>query len=106
MNEISAYNFFKIYQTQNNLRVIDVRDPYEYDAYHIENTSNIPLNLVLEKHFLFLNKKHHYFIICKNGIRSKQACIFLEQQGYHVTNVFGGIERWEGDLVKRKRKFI
>lgn len=106
MNEISTYNFFKVYQTQNNLRIIDVRDPYEFDAYHIDGTSNIPLNLIYDKHFLFLNKRHHYYFICKNGQRSKPACLYLEQLGYNITNVVGGIERWQGDLVTRKRKFI
>ena len=37
------------------------------------------------------------------GSRSAQACAFLSQQGYQVTNVLGGTSGWLGQLEQQKR---
>ena len=103
MKEVSAYNFYKIYQNELNIRLIDVRDLSEYDEYHIHGSVNIPLNLLLEKHNLFINKKFHYYVICKNGTRSKTAFVALSKLGFNITNVIDGIERWPGLFVRTKR---
>ncbi len=103
MKEISTINFYNIFQNEMNIRLIDVRDVLEYDDYHIHGAVNIPLNLLLEKHNLFINKKYHYYIICKNGTRSKTASIGLTNLGYNVTNILDGIIRWPGLFVRTKR---
>ncbi len=103
MKEVSVINFYKIYQSELNVRLIDVRDLSEYDEYHIHGSVNVPLNLLLEKHNLFINKKYHYYVICKNGTRSKTAFGALTKLGYNVTNIIDGIERWPGLFVRTKR---
>jgi rhodanese-related sulfurtransferase len=103
MKEVSVINFYKIYQSELNVRLIDVRDLSEYDEYHIHGSVNVPLNLLLEKHNLFINKKYHYYVICKNGTRSKTAFGVLTKLGYNVTNIIDGIERWPGLFVRTKR---
>lgn len=103
MNQISSYELFDIYQTKTNYRIIDVRDPHEFDQYHIKDSINIPLSLLLNKHNLFMNKNKHYYVICKSGSRSSTACQYLTNFGYNVTNVVGGIERWPGTCVRTKR---
>ena len=55
MKEISIKNFYQIYQTKSSWRLIDVRETTEYDEAHIPDAINIPLSLLMEKHFLFLN---------------------------------------------------
>lgn len=95
MKEISPINFFKIYQ-RKKIKVIDVRDVKAFDEYHIRGSQNIPLTLLCEKSYLFLNKNYIYYIICKNGSLSKQATIILEQLGYNVINVMGGLDSWIG----------
>ncbi len=105
MKEMSTLNFFKVYQTTYNCRIIDVREPYEYEENHIKGAINIPLTLLLEKHFLFINKAKHYFIICKNGSRSMTASKFLTELNYNVTNVVGGMDRWKGSVEKSTRRY-
>ncbi|MBQ8293104.1 MAG: rhodanese-like domain-containing protein [Bacilli bacterium] len=100
MNEISTIAFFKIYQTTSDWRLIDVRDPLEYDEAHIKGSMNIPLSLLVDKHFLFINPNKHYYIICKNGSRSFTASSVLDNLGYNVTNIVGGISRWPGNFKK------
>ena len=105
MNEISIKDFYQIYQTKSSWRLIDVREPLEFDEAHIADSINIPLSLLLEKHFLFLNKNKQYYIICKNGSRSLSAYSFLTSQGYSVTNIVEGIIRWPGRVVKSCRNY-
>lgn len=103
LDEITTFDFFKYYQKNSNFRIIDVRDPNEYDNYHIHGSINIPCNLLIEKHNLFIKKDFVYFIICQNGTRSKTATFALTKLGYNVTNVINGIDKWPGLLISSKR---
>ena len=80
------------------------RFPKEFDESHISGSINIPLNLLLDKHFLFINKTKHYYIICKNGSKSNVAAKVLSECGYNVTNIVGGITRWPGSFVKNNER--
>ena len=96
MKEISPINFFKLYQKSKNLRIIDVREPYDYEQYHLIYSYNVPASLLYDKHYLFLNKRNIYYIICKNGEISKKVTAFLDSHGYNVVNVIGGLDCWVG----------
>ena len=102
MKEISPVLFFKRYQTTIHLKIIDVRDINEFEKYHIPDAINIPVKLLYEKHYLFLNKNRQYFIICKNGTNSHPISEYLDHIGYQVTNVIGGMDRWPGIIMKGK----
>ncbi len=104
MKEISTNAFFKIYQTTSNWRLIDVRESNEFNEAHIDGAMNIPFSLLVDKHFLFINKNKHYYVICKNGSTSLSATTLLDNIGYNVTNVVGGIVRWPGKVVKSNKK--
>ena len=67
MDEISPIKFFKYYQKNINFKIIDIRDTRDFELYHIVDSINIPYSILIEKHHLFLNCNHTYFIICKNG---------------------------------------
>ena len=101
MNEISPIKFFKYYQKNLNFKIIDIRDTREFEQYHIIDAINIPYHILREKHQLFLNKNHTYFIICKNGNNSYQATRFLSRLGYNVINVIGGIDHWMGSVITK-----
>ena len=42
-----------------------------------------------------LNNEQLHYVICKSGMRSARACQFLEEQGYKVINVQGGMMSFE-----------
>jgi len=104
MNEISPINFFKYYQTKNQFKIIDLREFNEFEKYHIKNTINIPFSLIMEKHYLFLNKHNTYFLICNNGEKSKFASEYLNSLGYHVIYIIGGLKNWPGAFVNELEK--
>ncbi|WP_164828482.1 rhodanese-like domain-containing protein, partial [Streptococcus sp. DD11] len=40
-----------------------------------------------------------HYIICQKGGRSARACEFLENHGYQVTNVQGGLEAYPSEGI-------
>jgi rhodanese-related sulfurtransferase len=47
-----------------------------------------------------LDKSKNYYVYCRSGNRSRQACQIMEQLGFeNAYNLEGGILDWEGDIV-------
>jgi rhodanese-related sulfurtransferase len=44
-----------------------------------------------------LDRNKNYYVYCKSGGRSKQACQIMNQMGFHHTyNLLGGFSAWQG----------
>lgn len=75
--------------------IIDVREPYEFDAGHIEGAKLIPLGTVAERIGTY-NKNQEIILVCRSGNRSEQAYQLLTKMGYtNLKNVTGGMLAWE-----------
>lgn len=101
MKEISPIMFFKKYQTNLNMKIIDIRPTNDFNLYHIDDSINIPYNILIEKYNLFLNKNNSYYIICKDGTKSYQLTKYLTRLGYNVINVIGGVTHFKGFVVTK-----
>lgn len=77
--------------------IIDVREAAEVATGKIPGAINIPLGL-LEFRMNELNKAEDYIIVCQSGGRSAMATQFLEQFGFNVTNMTGGMMAWTGEI--------
>lgn len=75
-----------------SITLLDVRTPEEYRGGHIAKAVNYPLS----KLDRYKGKEKEIYVICQSGMRSKQAAKLLKQKGYEVTNVQGGMNRWNG----------
>jgi len=76
------------------IRVIDVREPDEYQIARIQGVPLFPLSL-LPQRFTELDPNQQIYIHCKSGIRSLKAVRFLREQGFkYVKSVKGGIQAW------------
>lgn len=74
----------------NNL--IDVRKPGEYNAEHIKNIKNIPLDFIFDLIDKYDPEKT-YHIHCQGGYRSMIASSILKANGVHnVIDITGGFE--------------
>ncbi|THF77783.1 rhodanese-like domain-containing protein [Cohnella fermenti] len=80
------------------LGVIDVREPAEWESGHIPNAKHIPLGVIGQRHGE-LDRSQPYIVVCRSGGRSGLACELLEELGYDVTNMAGGMSCWEGEFV-------
>lgn len=78
------------------LHVVDVREQDEYDAGHIPNVRFLPMSEIGER-YTELQEGETYYLICKAGARSENVGRFLEQYGYDIINVEGGMMNWKGD---------
>src|SRR5437879_4470089 len=80
------------------IKVIDVRDPDEYDISHINGIPQIPLG-ELPQRFTELDPNQQIYIHCKSGVRSLKALKFLREQGFkYVKSVRGGINAWSDEI--------
>ena len=93
MKELSFDAFYQLYQN-DQLSLVDVREVDEYEALHLEGAQNLPLSQLADT-YEQLDKDHLHYVICKSGMRSARACQFLEEHGYNVINVQGGMTAFE-----------
>ncbi len=77
--------------------LIDVREVDELEAGKIPGVIHIPLGL-MEFRMHELNKSKEYIMICRSGARSSRAARLLEEYGFNVTNMTGGMIAWEGTV--------
>lgn len=83
----------------NNIYIIDVREPDEYSQSHIENAYNVPYTSITDISKLNINLDSKIIVYCQSGNRSRMAANRLIEMGY--TNVYdmGGIIYWNYELV-------
>lgn len=93
MQHIDAARFVKLLQSNDGeeLCVIDVREPEEWDYYHLEEARLIPMNTIPGR-LDDIPDDRDVYVVCAHGVRSQMVCGFLEQQGRrNVINVIGGM---------------
>jgi adenylyltransferase/sulfurtransferase len=79
--------------------LIDVREPYEWNAGHLDQATHIPLAQVPQR-LAEIPKDREVVMICRSGGRSAHAQEHLiRQHGYtRVKNLIGGMQRWARDV--------
>ena len=87
-------SILKIQLSLINKHIIDIRRRESYNNNHIPNAINIPFEELIIEPSKYLNKDVKYYLYCRSGITSLKACEILIRQGYHVTNIIGGYEKW------------
>src|SRR5271155_2641961 len=87
------------------VKVIDVREPDEYQIAHVNGVPLFPLS-VLPRRFTELDPNQRMYIHCKSGIRSLKALHFLREQGFkYVKSVKGGISAWSDEIDHNVPKY-
>ena len=81
-----------------NIKVIDVREPDEYQIAHVKGVPLIPLG-TLPQRFTDLDPNQALYVHCKSGMRSLKAVQFLKEQGFkYAKSVKGGILAWADEI--------
>jgi adenylyltransferase/sulfurtransferase len=76
------------------LFILDVRNPEEFQICRIDGSVLIPLP-ALPQRFAELDREREIIVHCKSGMRSQKAIGFLRQQGFtRLKNLTGGILAW------------
>ena len=81
---------------ENDVKLIDVRRPSEFNDGHIENAINIDYyDGNFSKSFDNLDKSQIIVLYCKSGRRSSKSAVKLVEKGFNnVYNLKGGFEVW------------
>ena len=92
-------------KVQDEIVLIDVRTPQEYEQGHIENSVNINIaGDSFKEEVEKLDKSQPVYVYCKVGGRSARAASMLKEMGFEeVYDLEGGIRNWESsgmEIVK------
>ncbi|MGE7763049.1 rhodanese-like domain-containing protein [Peribacillus sp. NPDC097895] len=95
MKEILPNEVHALMMGNTPIHIIDVREVDEVKAGKMPNALHIPLGL-MEFKMQDLDKSKEYIMVCRSGGRSSRAAQLLENHGYKVVNMMGGMNEWEG----------
>ena len=89
----------KIFETEGDYLILDVRTAGEYASGHIPGAINVANEDIKDIEPAQLPEKDQViYVYCRSGNRSKQAAAKLAAMGYTNIIEIGGIMDWTGDL--------
>jgi adenylyltransferase/sulfurtransferase len=92
--EITSVELKKRLDRGDKIKIVDVREPNEYQINRIAGSELIPLGDI-PKRYEELNRSDEIVVQCKSGARSAKAADFLRSVGFtRVLNLKGGILDW------------
>ncbi len=99
MEEITATELKQRLDQGDDIQIIDVREPHEYEIGQIPNSKLIPLGQVLNR-MNEIDPNRETVVHCKMGGRSAKAIDALQRSGFtgKLTNLAGGITAWSNEV--------
>ncbi|HEY0100507.1 MAG TPA: rhodanese-like domain-containing protein [Pyrinomonadaceae bacterium] len=95
---ISPTEFAERIARGERVRLIDVREPEEFELARVEGAELLPLSRFQEWAGA-LEAEEEIVVMCHHGIRSAHVCAHLAAQGFtKMVNLAGGIERWSVEV--------
>ena len=80
------------------LEIVDVREDEEVQAGMIEGAKHIPMNEIPANLDEF-DKDKEYIFVCRSSRRSENVCHYMQEQGFKVVNMIGGMLDWTGEVM-------
>lgn len=94
VKEIQPAQLAERLATGDDLEIIDVREPFEWELGHIPGARLVPLGRIADE-IPRLDKRRETILYCKVGLRSRFAAEQLADAGLsQVRSLTGGILRW------------
>lgn len=106
MEDITAIELKALFDSGDNIQLIDVRQPDEYAFAKIPGSKLIPLGEILRR-MDELDDNRLAILQCKMGGRSARAIDALRQAGYkgEMKNLRGGITAWSNEVDPKVPKY-
>ena len=82
--------------------ILDVRTSEEFEAGYIPEAKQLDIRNpeTFMQGLESLDKSASYYVYCRSGARSAQACQVMSQMGFETTfNLLGGILDWKGEVA-------
>lgn len=103
MKNLTQEQWAEALKDDKNAQIIDVRTEEEFIEGYIPEAKNLDIHGGQEfiDEINKLDKSKNYYVYCRSGARSAQACAIMKQQGFdNAYNLMGGITEWEGEIQK------
>ena len=102
MADLSQEEWIEQLAQDENAIILDVRTPEEWDEGYIPGAQHI--DIYLGQGFLDevdkLDKSKNFYVYCRSGNRSGQACALMNNMGIaNAFNLMGGFMNWEGEVA-------
>ena len=97
IDTLAPQAFIKQAKADTTAIILDVRTPGEYKEEHLAGAQQLDfLNTsVFDAGIKELDNTHTYYVYCRSGKRSHNACIKMKKQGLKVFDMEGGILNWK-----------
>jgi molybdopterin/thiamine biosynthesis adenylyltransferase/rhodanese-related sulfurtransferase len=80
------------------IRILDVRQPLEWEIVHLEDSSLVPRDRLVAE-LPKLGREEELVIVCRTGRRSARVVAWLRASGFtRVRNLDGGLTAWSADI--------
>jgi rhodanese-related sulfurtransferase len=97
--EVSVAEVKSMHDAGQDFVLLDVREPWEYEAAHIAGSKHIPMGDIPARFNQELDPEKHIVVVCHHGVRSMNVTVWLRQQGFeNVQSLRGGIDRWSREI--------
>lgn len=84
---------------ENRARLIDVREPWEFETARIEGSVLMPMGDVPARAHQELDPDERLVVLCHHGMRSLNVTVWLRNQGFEqVQSLRGGIDAWSAEV--------
>jgi adenylyltransferase/sulfurtransferase len=81
-----------------NVLLVDVREPWEFEISRIEGAKLIPMGTI-PANLQALDTDDEVICYCHHGMRSMDVAVWLRGQGVvHARSLAGGIDRWSTEI--------
>lgn len=81
------------------IKLIDVREPWEFSTAHIEGSVPMPMGDVPARAHQELDPEEHLVVLCHHGMRSMNVTVWLRNQGFEqAQSMRGGIDAWSAEV--------
>ncbi|HLA12184.1 MAG TPA: molybdopterin-synthase adenylyltransferase MoeB [Pyrinomonadaceae bacterium] len=99
LEEMNATDLKQRLDVRDDLQIIDVREPSEYEIARIPGSRLIPLGQIVSR-MNEIDPSKETVVHCKGGVRSAKAISSLKQAGFpgRLVNLKGGISAWSNDV--------
>lgn len=103
MADLSQDQWREQLENDDNAVILDVRTQEEIEEGYIPGAEMMNIQNTSEFYAKAqkLDASKNYYIYCRSGGRSGQACMLFNSLGIkNAYNLTGGVMAWKGDLVK------
>ena len=100
--EITPEELQSLLESNSDVVVLDVREPWEVATASMAHHQHIPMNEIPARFSQELDRDKHTVVVCHHGVRSMKVAMWLRGQGYEkVQSLAGGIDRWARQVDPR-----